>query len=314
MAYEINVDKYAFAETPEPEKVSEDYNGVLIRALVEEETKIRQASDSALEQSILNEVCARTDRDAEIKAQINTEILARETQGSGLDAKIKEEAATRASQDEAIMARLTEETQQRTAADASFLEAVGTLEIAISEEKTIREQNDTNISGTLSSKANAVDVYTKADVDNLLESKSDTAQVVVLGEAIDELNDRKEDRVNVTTDDTQSYLPFRVLDMYNTDYRCSLPLISLALDFADGEYPEDYISSLSFDSGETPTEVSYPAGTIINWVGTDCVVYDGVSVFQPSPDTHYEIVLYFNGVQFIGLVNGFVPAAGSEEA
>ena len=46
------------------------------------------------------------------------------------------------------------------------------------------------------------------------------------------------------------------------------------------------------------------------WAGTS----DGLSIFQPSANTHYDIVFYFNGVQFIGLVNGFIPATGNEAA
>ena len=38
------------------------------------------------------------------------------------------------------------------------------------------------------------------------------------------------------------------------------------------------------------------------------MTYDGLSIFQPSPNTHYDIVFYFNGTQFIGLVNGFVSS------
>lgn len=91
--------------------------------------------------------------------------------------------------------------------------------------------------------------------------------------------------------------------------------------FGDGEYAEDYISGLSFDSGETPTSIEYFHTGIIQWVGTDCTIDSyvndegvtiPVSIFQPSPNTHYEVVFYFNGVQFIGLVNGYKPVAENE--
>ena len=99
--------------------------------------------------------------------------------------------------------------------------------------------------------------------------------------------------------------------IYNTEVRAK-ELSAISLIFGNGEYVEDYISGLSFNSGETPTAIDYTDSGILNWVGTDCVTSDGLSIFQPSPNTHYDIVFYFNGVQFIGLVNGFVPATGNE--
>lgn len=86
---------------------------------------------------------------------------------------------------------------------------------------------------------------------------------------------------------------------------------SISFVFDDGEYSDDYISGLSFDSGSTPTSIDYTDSGILNWVGTDCTTSDGLSIFQPSEDTHYDIVFYFNGWQFVGLVNGYVPATGN---
>lgn len=89
---------------------------------------------------------------------------------------------------------------------------------------------------------------------------------------------------------------------------------------------DDYMAEVSFDSGSIPTLVDYNVPptpsekSVINWVGVDCVLTSYVndagqevpiSVFQPSANTHYEIVFYFNGTQIIGLVNGFVPASGN---
>lgn len=92
--------------------------------------------------------------------------------------------------------------------------------------------------------------------------------------------------------------------------RCGT-LHAMGFNFSNGEYPEDYGLDLSFDSGATPTTISYSASGIINWVGVDCTTSDGLSIFQPSPNTHYDIVFYYNGNQFIGLVNGYVPASGN---
>ncbi len=86
---------------------------------------------------------------------------------------------------------------------------------------------------------------------------------------------------------------------------------SITLNYIDDVYPDTYISGLVFDSGETPTSISYPGTGIINWVGTDCSKTGDISLFIPSANTHYDIVFYFNGSQVVGLVNGFVPATGN---
>lgn len=86
---------------------------------------------------------------------------------------------------------------------------------------------------------------------------------------------------------------------------------SISFAFNNNVYVDDYISSLSFDSGEAPTRIDYINSGILNWVGTDCSDVDGYSIFKPEPNKHYDIVFYFNGRQFIGLVNGFVPSLGN---
>ena len=107
-----------------------------------------------------------------------------------------------------------------------------------------------------------------------------------------------------------SIYTFEFSNTYNTEIR--LPEVSnISFTFGDGEYTDDYTSGLSFDSGETPTSIDYTDSGILNWVGTDCTTADGLSIFQPSANTRYDIVFYFNGRQFIGLVNGFVPATGN---
>ena len=113
------------------------------------------------------------------------------------------------------------------------------------------------------------------------------------------------------TESTDTVLSFEFSTNHNTEIRTG-ELTTISFTFGNGEYAEDYASGLSFDSGATPTAIDYTDSGILNWVGTDCVTSDGLSIFQPSANTHYDIVFYFNGVQFIGLVNGFVPATGNE--
>ena len=151
---------------------------------------------------------------------------------------------------------------------------------------------------------------------NLTEHSSDT-NIHTTAEEKQNLDARltsvESGKVNKTsiTNSTDTALSFEFAANYNTEIR-SNELTSISFTFGNGEYAQDYMSGLSFDSGETPTAIDYTDSGILNWVGTDCTIYDGLSIFQPSENTHYDIVLYFNGTQFIGLVNGFVPSTGNE--
>ena len=122
--------------------------------------------------------------------------------------------------------------------------------------------------------------------------------------------ENKTDKVTITTlSDTVLAVDFA--EMYNSEIRTG-ELTSISFTFGNDAYEEDYTSGISFDSGETPTAIDYTDSGILNWVGTDCATSDELSIFQPSANTHYDIVFYFNGAQFIGLVNGFVPSTGNE--
>jgi hypothetical protein len=120
-------------------------------------------------------------------------------------------------------------------------------------------------------------------------------------------------KVNTPSFDVTSseHISFEFSAYYNTEMRAD-ETRSVSFTFGNGSYELDYTSGLSFDSGNTPTAIDYTDSGILNWVGTDCVTSNGLSIFQPSPNTHYDIVFYFNGKQFIGLVNGYVPATGNE--
>lgn len=107
------------------------------------------------------------------------------------------------------------------------------------------------------------------------------------------------------------------LGQNNTDTRnviCNTTRLNLT--FPNGEYDNDYIQGLSFKTYETPTHISYAATGIIQWIGTDCFISDdNKSIFKPSANTHYDIVFYYNGGNYIvGLVNGYKVATGNQEA
>lgn len=153
----------------------------------------------------------------------------------------------------------------------------------------------------------------KSNVITLQNETSDIGQSVsVMNFEIEALSEQKADATHIFTYESSNYT-FDFYTRYNCEMRLLISVVeSISFNFGNGEYPADYVSGLSFDSGATPTAIDYTGSRILNWVGTDCATVDGLSIFQPSANTHYDIVFYFNGVQFIGLVNGFVPALGNE--
>ncbi len=81
---------------------------------------------------------------------------------------------------------------------------------------------------------------------------------------------------------------------------------SVAISVSDGAYRNDYISGLSFYTGSTPPEVSYPSSPyIMRWIGSECTTSGESSVFSPIANRVYDIIFYFNGGYIIGLVNGY---------
>lgn len=184
----------------------------------------------------------------------------------------------------------------------------------------------------LSLKADKTDTYTKLEVDNEINQAVGgiaditnwmSDEITSLGKAVDEnientdyyITELYETKANRTmiNNDSSAVFEFEFGYFDNTETRiCETKLEALSFIFADGVYGEDYTSGISFDSGETPTSIDYTDSGILNWIGTDCVTSNGLSIFQPSPNTHYDIVFYFNGSQIIGLVNGFAPATGNE--
>ena len=137
---------------------------------------------------------------------------------------------------------------------------------------------------------------------------TDTTRASV--EELNDLKDVKADKTIIEVLEDAEY-SFEFSNTHNKEKRLA-EVSSISFTFGNGEYMADYTSWLSFNSGATPTAIDYTDSGILNWVGTDCTTVDGLSIFQPSANTHYDIVFYFNGKQFIGLVNGFVPATGNE--
>ncbi len=333
MGFEINVDKYSFAA--EPEKAAQNYAAELAKKLVEEEKTERSAGDLNLKSQIDAETAQRKTKDNELLLSITE-----------LNSKITAEAANRVSQDQTLSDSLSSETAQRKKADSDLVfemtEMASQLEGRINGEIEERVLQDSKLSKRIdgcltehqdiSGKADKVQVQTEllklegsiashslyigeltSDVRSMQSTVNGISEELpMIYNYVSEIIDRKADATLIMTYESPNYT-FDFYKWHNCEMRLLISVVeSISFNFGNGEYPSNYISGLSFDSGATPTSIDYTGSRILNWVGTDCATVDGLSIFQPSANTHYDIVFYFNGVQFIGLVNGFVPALGNE--
>lgn len=120
----------------------------------------------------------------------------------------------------------------------------------------------------------------------------------------------------IITDNTSTTYNLEFLGSTNKIIRLTAPALSeLNLKFNNGEYNPDLLINLVFTSGETAThiipQISFPNTDIINWIGTDCALSEGKSIFTPSANTRYDIVFSFDGSQLVGYVCGYTPATVS---
>ena len=116
----------------------------------------------------------------------------------------------------------------------------------------------------------------------------------------------------IITDSTSTSYTIEFLGSTNKIIRLTAAALSeLNLTFHDGEYNADLIVNVVFNSGDTATQISYPNTGILNWVGTDCALSNGRSVFIPSPNTRYDVVISFDGTNLLGEVCGYIPATVS---
>jgi len=331
LAFKMNVDKYSYSNSPE--KNSQNYAAELAKKLVNDEAQSRQYTDDALreliETSIIEESTERQKADNLANERISSERIIRENaineirnelitesemRGEAnlllsdsiaeLSKRLITEQMNRADTDTALQNNISAETYAREAIDIE-------LKKLIDNEAKLRTADDEAIAN---SKADINHAHSAEEVGALPDTTEIPSKVSQLENDRGYLTEHqdisgKADKPIITTDNTTAYI-FEFSNSYNTEVRLS-EMSGISFTFGNGEYKQDYISGLSFDSRATPTAIDYTDSGILNWVGTDCTNVDGLSIFQPSANTHYDIVFYFNGVQFIGLVNGFVPATGN---
>ena len=227
----------------------------------------------------------------------------------------KSDIPTKVSELENDAEYVTKETLTETTliAGEAFTKAEEAKQIAIS--NTVNKADKSELPQKVSELENDAEYVTGNYVSDTTKALYDFIMLDV-----DSLGEDKANKTKITTTGNASYT-FDFSDKYNTEMRMTSPS-AISITFKDDEYEPDYISGLSFNCGETPTAFDYTDSGIINWVGTDTSAFTykvnpagdtaTISLFIPSPNTHYDIVFYYNGNQFIGLVNGFVPASGNE--
>ena len=159
--------------------------------------------------------------------------------------------------------------------------------------------NREQVDGKLQEQYSALEnYYSKTSVDSMLSSKSDKTAIVFTQNA---------SSISVELGSNSDNKEFRIVD--NASSPTSLSEIGTAtinVSITNGSFNNDYITGLTFRTAATGTiTMSYTGTGILQWVGTDCDVQDGYSVFTPQNSMTYDIVFYFNGARFVGLVNGY---------
>lgn len=106
-------------------------------------------------------------------------------------------------------------------------------------------------------------------------------------------NTMKSKTIIVTLTDTELIVTLN----HNTEIRCG-EVTTMSINMPTS-ISDDYISSVIFTSGATATVFDYP--DTIKMIGEGCV--DGR--FIPGINKRYEIIISYDGVNFVGAVGGY---------
>lgn len=106
-------------------------------------------------------------------------------------------------------------------------------------------------------------------------------------------------------------------DLNNVELRPRLDMdldntYTIYFDTDTGAFSNTYTAGFVFKTGATAPVCSYANTNIIQWVGTDCSIEDGFSLFIPQPNKKYNIIITYDGEYFEGLVCGFEIATRNE--
>ena len=120
------------------------------------------------------------------------------------------------------------------------------------------------------------------------------------------------DEENDGFDNTENDITINLNSLDNEEYRYIENMLYINFIVPNGSYSNDFMGALSFKTGSIRApQISYTNSGIIQWVGTDCSVNNGLSIFAPQLEMQYDLVFYFNGTYFVGLVNGYKVATGN---
>ena len=168
-------------------------------------------------------------------------------------------------------------------------ESSGTVGIDLaSGSKLLIDAND-KLDVDLSSKQDVIDSNNMLDAD-LVDDSTSTNKFVTSQEK-QGWDDKADDTV-ITTDTTSTTVSLTLAD--NNEYRYTTDLTSLTLTMPSG----DFISSIVFASGSTPTSMTYDSS--IKWSGDDVTS----NAFVPQANMEYEIVFWYNGLSINAVVRG----------
>lgn len=111
---------------------------------------------------------------------------------------------------------------------------------------------------------------------------------------IDAMLSNKQDNTTILTDTTSTTVSLTLVDNHEYRYSYTQGLANLTLTMPNG----DFISSVVFVSGSTPTQMTYDSS--IKWSGTDVTS----NAFVPQANQEYEIVFWYNGLSVNAVVRG----------
>lgn len=289
LSCKINIDKYSFAKKPVAITADETYSAALAKKLFESESKTRSETISSLQQKLSNESDLRAAADAKCEEKISEETALRENAYNLLSANFN---------------RLLEsESQSRQTADEILKTGKVDKEIG----KGLSEIKSADLNGSSASGDNFY--YLKL---NKQDGDFDVVRFYDYNQANDKL-DKKSDKAATSLKSSGGDISFVLHDEANrnTSYLSSNEdITSISFELGSGEFDYDYTSSLSFKTAQTPPQISYTGSKALIWVGSECTVSGDNSIFAPIANKVYDIVFYFNGLNFVGLVNGYALAEG----
>ena len=313
MGYEINIDKYSFAKKPDPESTAESYSSALARKLVCDEAAERKSGIDGALSAVSAEAATRQSADEGLSTVINNEVR----RATAIEQQLKSGKVDKENGKGLSANDFTDAYKIKLDGLSNYDDADVKSDISDLKSGKVDKISDMGLSKIKNiSKAEHPCVLgdgSKGWITNIsFIDQNDEYKNITFCEwdTLDTLVSKKTDK-SIATEYTNTSIVFNLYEKNNhIDSFVSVNASSLSIAISDGEYPTDYTASLSFKTGSAAPETSYTANSnTLVWVGSECSVSGSSSVFAPIANKVYDIVFYFNGANFVGLVNGYsVPA------